>query len=57
MAKEEQPPSIETIALSYAFPDGSTGLRDVTLNLPPGSRALLIGGIYLHSPYIRVLRY
>lgn len=45
MAKDEQPPSIETRALSYAFPDGSTGLKNVTLDLPPGSRALLIGGI------------
>jgi CCR4-NOT complex subunit CAF16 len=41
--KGEQPPTIETRKLSYAFPDGSSGLKDVTLSLPPGSRALLIG--------------
>jgi CCR4-NOT complex subunit CAF16 len=37
-------PSIDVKSLSYAFPDGSSGLRDVILNLPPGSRTLLIGG-------------
>ncbi len=37
-------PSIEVQGLSYAFPDGSSGLRDVILDLPPGSRTLLIGG-------------
>jgi CCR4-NOT complex subunit CAF16 len=39
-------PEIEVKGLSYAFPDGSSGLRDVELNLPPGSRTLLIGGTY-----------
>jgi ABC-type bacteriocin/lantibiotic exporter with double-glycine peptidase domain len=38
-------PSIDVNNLSYAFPDGSTGLKDVFLNLPPGSRTLLIGGL------------
>ncbi|KAL8694521.1 MAG: hypothetical protein Q9218_000851 [Villophora microphyllina] len=37
-------PSIAVQSLSYAFPDGSPGLRDVNLTLPPGSRTLLIGG-------------
>lgn len=37
-------PSIGTKGLSYAFPDGSSGLQAVTLDLPPGSRTLLIGG-------------
>ena len=37
-------PSIDVKNLSYAFPDGSSGLKDVFLNLPPGSRTLLIGG-------------
>jgi CCR4-NOT complex subunit CAF16 len=36
-------PSIDVQNLSYLFPDGSSGLRDVFLNLPPGSRTLLIG--------------
>ncbi|KAL8941887.1 MAG: hypothetical protein Q9211_001620 [Gyalolechia sp. 1 TL-2023] len=40
---KEEAPSITTNSLSYAFPDGSSGLRDVILDLPPGSRTLLIG--------------
>ena len=44
-APQEQAPSIEISKLSYAFPDGSTGLRDVNLSLPPSSRTLLIGGM------------
>jgi CCR4-NOT complex subunit CAF16 len=36
--------SIAVTNLSYAFPDGSSGLKEVFLNLPPGSRTLLIGG-------------
>jgi CCR4-NOT complex subunit CAF16 len=39
-------PEIEVKSLSYSFPDGSSGLKDVSLNLPPGSRTLLIGGEY-----------
>jgi CCR4-NOT complex subunit CAF16 len=51
--KKEIAPSIDVKDLSYAFPDGSSGLREVFLNLPPGSRTLLIGGrftpeIFLH---------
>ncbi|KAJ5902720.1 ABC transporter [Penicillium taxi] len=40
---EEQSPSIEVQNLSYKFQDGSAGLKDVVLSLPPGSRTLLIG--------------
>lgn len=40
----ELAPSIDVKSLSYAFPDGSSGLTDVILNLPSGSRTLLIGG-------------
>ncbi|KAL8916307.1 MAG: hypothetical protein Q9172_006362 [Xanthocarpia lactea] len=40
---KEVAPSIDVKSLSYAFPDGSAGLKDVVLNLPPGSRTLLIG--------------
>ncbi|EOA84463.1 uncharacterized protein SETTUDRAFT_161916 [Exserohilum turcica Et28A] len=36
-------PSIDVKNLSYAFPDGSSGLKEVFLDLPPGSRTLLIG--------------
>jgi CCR4-NOT complex subunit CAF16 len=43
----ELAPSIDVQNLSYAFPDGSTGLRDLALSLPPGSRTLLIGGTNL----------
>lgn len=38
-------PSIDVKNLSYAFPDGSSGLKEVFLDLPPGSRTLLIGGM------------
>ncbi|KAI4175420.1 MAG: hypothetical protein LQ343_001618 [Gyalolechia ehrenbergii] len=41
--RKEEAPSIAVNSLSYAFPDGSSGLRDVILDLPPGSRTLLIG--------------
>ncbi|KAF2462175.1 putative ABC transporter [Lineolata rhizophorae] len=36
-------PSISVKNLSYAFSDGTTGLHNVALDLPPGSRNLLIG--------------
>ena len=36
-------PNILTNSLSYKFPDGSSGLQNVTLSLPAGSRTLLIG--------------
>jgi hypothetical protein len=42
--KKEVAPSIDVYNLSYAFPDGSSGLKEVFLKLPPGSRTLLIGG-------------
>ncbi|MCJ1299338.1 CCR4-NOT regulatory complex component [Hypocenomyce scalaris] len=40
---QETAPSIGIKNLNYAFPDGSSGLKDVVLNLPPSSRTLLIG--------------
>ncbi|KAH7132213.1 ABC transporter-like protein [Dendryphion nanum] len=43
LVNKEVAPSIDVKSLSYAFPDGSSGLRDVFLDLPPGSRTLLIG--------------
>lgn len=47
----EQAPSIDICSLSYAFPDGSSGLHNVNISLPPGSRTLLIGGksFLIHS--------
>ncbi|KAJ9612533.1 CCR4-NOT regulatory complex component [Cladophialophora chaetospira] len=36
-------PDINVNGLSYKFPDGSLGLRDINLDLPAGSRTLLIG--------------
>lgn len=39
-------PSICVRDLSYKFPDGSDGLIDMNLDLPAGSRTLLIGGMY-----------
>ncbi len=43
-ASGELAPSIDVKSLSYTFPDGSTGLKDVILSLPSRSRTLLIGG-------------
>ena len=43
---KEQEPHIQVKSLSYTFQDGSSGLQDVTLSLPPGSRTLLIGGTW-----------
>lgn len=43
-APKEFAPSIEVRNLTFAFPDGTSGLKDVILNLPPASRTLLIGG-------------
>ncbi|CAF9926884.1 MAG: CCR4-NOT regulatory complex component [Alectoria fallacina] len=40
---KEQAPSIKVKSLSYAFQDGSSGLENVVLSLPLGSRTLLIG--------------
>ncbi|KFY63128.1 hypothetical protein V496_04175 [Pseudogymnoascus sp. VKM F-4515 (FW-2607)] len=37
------PPSVSVTHLSYTFPNFATGLYHVSLNLPPGSRTLLIG--------------
>jgi CCR4-NOT complex subunit CAF16 len=42
-------PSITTNGLHYKFPDGSSGLTNVNLDLPAGSRTLLIGGELLCS--------
>ncbi len=40
---EDYNPSISVNNLSYKFQDGSLGLQNVSLSLPPGSRTLLIG--------------
>lgn len=37
-------PTITVNNLTFAFPDGSTGLTNISLDLPVGSRTLLIGG-------------
>ena len=42
-ATAEKAPSIEVNSLSYSFSDGYSGLSNIVLNLPPGSRTLLIG--------------
>jgi CCR4-NOT complex subunit CAF16 len=36
-------PSIEVRNLNFAFPDGSSGLQNVLLNLPASSRTILVG--------------
>ncbi|SMR47250.1 unnamed protein product [Zymoseptoria tritici ST99CH_3D1] len=40
---KQEPPTISTKALYYAFPDGSKGLQDINLDLPANARCLLIG--------------
>ena len=47
---DEIAPYIDVRDLSYAFPDGSSGLQHVILNLPAGSRTLLIGGTFHNLP-------
>ncbi|KAI9786924.1 MAG: CCR4-NOT regulatory complex component [Geoglossum umbratile] len=42
-ARQELAPSIEVRGLSYKFADGTAGLQNITLDLPPGCRTLLIG--------------
>ncbi len=44
MAPSVEEPSIEVRNLTFAFPDGTTGLQNISLQLPAGSRTLLIGG-------------
>lgn len=44
MAPADSTPYIQVNDLTFAFPDGSTGLQNIKLDLPAGSRALLIGG-------------
>lgn len=43
-ANGAEAPSIFVKDLSYKFADGSAGLHNVSLDLPPHSRTLLIGG-------------
>jgi ABC-type phosphate/phosphonate transport system ATPase subunit len=45
---EIKEPSIKVRDLSYKFPDGSSGLQHLDLDLPSGSRTLLIGGKSSH---------
>jgi hypothetical protein len=42
-------PSINVNGLNYKFQDGSSGLTNVSLSLPAGSRTLLIGGDFVPS--------
>ncbi|WAO93808.1 Hypothetical protein NCS54_01136400 [Fusarium falciforme] len=43
MTVPPKPPRILVNDLSYTFPDYSTGIKNITLDLPPRSRTLLIG--------------
>lgn len=45
MPKDQLPPTIGVKDLTFAFPDGTTGLKNISLDLPGGSRTLLIGGM------------
>lgn len=40
---QQGPPSVKTTGLSYTFPDYATGVDNISFDLPPGSRTLLIG--------------
>ncbi|KAI5862883.1 P-loop containing nucleoside triphosphate hydrolase protein [Durotheca rogersii] len=40
---QQQPPEIAVNDLTYSFPDNRTGVRGVSLRVPPRSRTLLIG--------------
>ncbi|GJN85981.1 CCR4-NOT regulatory complex component [Purpureocillium lilacinum] len=42
-SSSQKPPRVQVNNLSYTFPDYSTGVRNITLDLPPRSRTLLIG--------------
>ena len=41
--EEPEAPTIQVNRLTFNFPDGTIGLRDISLSLPAGSRTLLIG--------------
>lgn len=41
---EVPPANIQVKSLSYEFPNGQPGLKEVCMSLPQGSRTLLIGG-------------
>ncbi|KAM3499763.1 hypothetical protein MY10362_007008 [Beauveria mimosiformis] len=43
MPSQQNPPSIKVTDLTYTFPDYSTGVYNISLDLPPRSRTLLIG--------------
>jgi CCR4-NOT complex subunit CAF16 len=43
-------PTITVRGLTFTFPDSTTGLTDISLDLPSGSRTLLIGGKLLSFP-------
>ena len=43
MTKTQQPPRVQVNNLTYTFPDYSTGIKNIVLDLPPRSRSLLIG--------------
>ncbi|KAK4565609.1 CCR4-NOT regulatory complex component [Recurvomyces mirabilis] len=40
---EQPPPTITVSNLTFTFPDSTTGLTDISLDVPAGSRTLLIG--------------
>jgi hypothetical protein len=46
---ERLSPKVDVNNLTFAFPDGSTGLQKVALELPANSRTLLIGGMLMLS--------
>lgn len=45
---EEKNPFIRVEDLTFTFPDSTTGLENISLDVPAGSRTLLIGGMFYH---------
>ncbi|KAH0543355.1 hypothetical protein FGG08_002311 [Glutinoglossum americanum] len=53
-AREELAPSIVVRDLNYRFADGTTGLENISLDLPPGCRTLLIGDTRSTNKFVRL---
>ena len=48
--EQDSAPMIHVRDLNYLFPDGTPGLQSLSLDLPRGSRTLLIGGTSILIP-------
>lgn len=57
IAASPAPPTVTVKGLNYLFPGGRPGLQDVAIDLPAGSRTLLIGGEILFFPSLQIPTY